>query len=84
MISILLHIFTFCRTFIVILDDLSKVAVPNVLAELLTCLTYRGAEHPLWISDVFSRDGGSLLYPCGHYYLQPHCYFITTQRTHSR
>ena len=66
-----------------ILDDLSKVVVPNVLAELLTCLTYRGAEHPLWISDVFSRDGGSLLYPCGHYYLQSQCYFIATQ-THSR
>ena len=80
---LLFFFFYFCRTFILILDDLSKVSVPNVLAELLTCLTYRGTEHPLWISDVFSRDGNSLLYPCGHYYLQPQCYFIATQ-THSR
>lgn len=71
------------RTFILILDDLSKVIVPNVLAELLTFMTYRGAEHPVWIGDVFSRDGGSLLYPCGNYYLQPNCYFIATQ-TQSR
>ena len=68
----------YCRTFILILDDLSNVVIPNVLAELMTTLTYHGAGHPMWISDVFGRDG-SLLYPCGQYYLHPQCYFITTQ-----
>ena len=66
------------RTYILILDDLSHVVVPSVLAELLTAISYRGVEHPMWISDVFGRDG-SLLYPCGYYYLYPRCYFIATQ-----
>ena len=64
-------------THVVILDDLSSTHMPNVLAELLTSLEYRGAEHPMWVSDVYARDG-SLLYPCGHYYLHSSTYFIAT------
>ena len=53
--------------------------VPSVLGELLTLLNYQGAEHPIWIGDVFGRDKSQLLYHCGQYYLHPECYVIATR-----
>ena len=63
------------QSHVVVLDDLSSVHTPSVLAELLTSLEYRGAE--MWVNDVYGRDG-SLLYPCGHYYLTSSSFFIAT------
>ena len=66
------------RTHVIILDDLSHVSVPSVLAELLTSLSYRTPSHPMWVSNVYDREG-TLLYPCGLYYLKEGSYFIATK-----
>jgi len=65
------------ETLVVVLDDLSSIQTPSVLAELLTAVEYRGSEHPLWVNDVYGRDGAPI-YPCGHYYLAENVYFIAT------
>lgn len=69
------------QSYVVILDDLSSIQAPSVLAELLTSLEYRGAE--MWVNEVYRRDG-SLLYPCGHYYLTESAHFITTTSSETR
>lgn len=68
-------------TYVVVLDDISSAQ--SVLAELLTFLEYRGPDNPMWVNDVYGRDG-SLLYPCGHYYLINSVYFIATTNDNSR
>lgn len=70
------------RSHVVILDDIDRVSTPDILAELLTALEYRGPYYPVWVDTVYSRDG-AVLYPAGHYYLKEKCYFIATS-THAR
>ena len=63
------------------LDDLSSLPHPGLLAELLSVLEYGGPDHSLWINAVPSSDGNSVLYPGGLYYMKKECYVIATWTT---
>lgn len=66
---------------VVILDELSAVGNPSLLAELLSILESRGSDHTLWLNEVLSNDGTEVLYPGGLYYLTEECYVIATWTT---
>ena len=57
------------------------ISNPSLLAELLSILEYRGADHTLWVNEVLSSDGLEVLFPGGLYYLTQECYVIATWTT---
>ena len=69
------------RACVLILDDLSLMPHPSLLAELLSILEYRGEGHSLWINEVLSSDECEVVYPEGLYYMTEECYVITTWTT---
>eukprot|EP00118_Oscarella_pearsei_P009011 m.49362 g.49362 ORF g.49362 m.49362 type:complete len:1367 (+) comp33976_c0_seq1:146-4246(+) len=69
---------------ILILDDMHRISLPEVMAELLTALNYRGPQNGFWLSAV-GRPGYTEPVPQyreGRYYLKKHAYVIGTMDKH--
>jgi hypothetical protein len=69
---------------IMILDNLEKVSVCDIFAEILTALNYRGAKNSLWLDSVShtSSNGETESFHEGRYYLKQQAYFIATMDKH--
>ncbi|XP_062522340.1 cortactin-binding protein 2-like isoform X2 [Corticium candelabrum] len=69
---------------IVILDNLERVSVCDVFAEVLTALNYRGPKNSLWLGAVCQtgEHGKMEMYHEGRYYLKQSAYFIATMDKH--
>lgn len=69
---------------IIIMDNLERVSVCEVFAEILTALNYRGSKNSLWLNCVShtAANGETETFPEGRYYLKHPAYFITTMDKH--
>ncbi|XP_065829136.1 cortactin-binding protein 2-like isoform X2 [Oscarella lobularis] len=68
---------------VLILDDMHRVPLPEVMAELLTALNYRGPQNAFWLSALGRpatsyAEQSSPPYKEGRYYLKKNAYFIGT------
>jgi len=63
-----------------LLDDIDRVSMPEVIAELLNAFAHRGPAYPVWVDTVQSRTRDTC-YHANHYYLRSDCYFIATVTT---
>ena len=69
---------------IMVLDNLEKVSVCEIFAEVLTALNYRGAKNSLWLNAVShtASNGEIESFHEGRYYLKQQAYFIATMDKH--
>ena len=63
---------------IIILDDLDRILLPEVLGELLESLDKRGPHNASWIGPTHGRNGMEESHSASCYYLHEDVYFIAT------
>jgi ankyrin repeat protein/energy-coupling factor transporter ATP-binding protein EcfA2 len=63
---------------IIILDDLDRISIPEVIRELLGSIDKRGPQYATWLGPTLSRGGSDETHPPGSYYLREDVYIIAT------
>ena len=63
---------------IVILDDIDRISLPEVLGEIVGLLDKRGPQHAVWVGPAHGRGGAEESHPPKSYYLREDVFFVAT------
>ena len=66
------------HSIIIILDDIDRISLPEVLGELAGLLDKRGPQHAVWVGPTHGRGGAEESHPPKCYYLREDVFFVAT------